>query len=65
MEMPFGKFKDWEVADFKYEHLPYLNWLLANVQIRSRKLNQALEWRVLDLESELDILATYYTMEIE
>ena len=63
--MPFGKFAGMEIEEFGYEHLPYLNWLLDNVPIRSWKLKRAIECHVITLDFELYILEKYYSVEEE
>lgn len=48
MIMSFGKYQGYELTEIPYE---YLVWVRTNVQIKSRKLKQEIEWRILDIEA--------------
>ena len=48
MTMTFGKYQGYELTEIPYE---YLVWVRTNVQIKSRKLKQEIEWRILEIEA--------------
>lgn len=61
MTIPFGKYAGYEINDIPLEHL---QWLRANVPIKARKLKQEIEWRILELEDQEWVLATYYVSDV-
>lgn len=61
MTIPFGKFQGDDLSDLGYDELPYMTWL--QTVCRRGRFKQELEWRILQLEAELDILNTYYAAE--